>query len=173
MRGMSSETARAAMPSPATDDPFFRLAMGLAKEAVALDKKKQFDAAITKYTRASEALVEFMKVARNPGLVRLCAEKVLEYLSRAKFLWAKLHPGDQRADIPTVARVTPVHAPPKSCEGCRFYDQYCDDCQSVQFHLMRERRGENLQCPSKEIGTALQCPGGKCYGCTPGAGCDD
>ncbi len=163
--GMDTTPTKVARPPPSTGHPLFQMAMGFAKQAVALDRDKNYGAAVPNYTRAAEALVDFMGITRNPKLLQLCAEKVQEYTSRAKFLWNGLQP--------RVARVTPVHEPPRSCAGCRFYDRYRDNCRSVAWHLMRERRNEDLHCPSKETGSGLYCPGGKCYGCTPGAGCDD
>ncbi len=162
---MSTATIRDDKPPPSADQVLFQVAMQYAKAAVALDKEKRYDAAIPKYTRAAEALVDFMKTNKNPKMQQACAEKAQEYAHRAKFLWGGLQQ--------KTARVTPVQEPPASCKGCRFYDRYRDDCRSVMFHLAKERRNEDLQCPSKERGPALYCPGGKCYGCTPGAGCDD
>ncbi len=80
---------------------------------------------------------------------------------------------DIKGDKAMGFQIREVHEPPASCKGCRLYDKYRDDCRSVIWHLVKERRGEALACPSKETGSGLYCPGGKCYGCTPGAGCDD
>ncbi len=62
------------------------MAMGFARMFVALDTAKQQEVAIPKYMQAAEALVEFIKVNRNPRLQRSCAEKVQENALRAKIL---------------------------------------------------------------------------------------
>ncbi len=156
-------------PPPSTKQTLFHLAMGHAKAAVVLDQDKQYDAAAAKYVRAPEVLIDFMQVTRNPKVAQLCAEKVQEYVHRAKVLAATFPPAPALVVAGNmVAMVRRVHEPPRSCVDCRFYDQYRDDCHSVVFHLMKERRIENLPCPSKETGPGLRCRGGKCYRCTPG-----
>ncbi len=73
------------LPTPSAA-PLFRAAKQLAEEAVMLDKQREYRAAVHKYTRAVEALRDFLRVNKNPRLQQQCAAKVEEYVARAKFL---------------------------------------------------------------------------------------
>jgi len=72
------------------DSKLYQYAVKTAKEAVALDSQGKTRAAISKYQRAAEILMQFMKYNKNPQMRSLCKKNIEEYVERAKILKSHL-----------------------------------------------------------------------------------
>ena len=73
-----------------TSDKFFNAGMEAARQAVNLDRQGMFEEALEKYTRAVEALIEFLKYNKNKKLQKIVEDRMEEYLARAAYLKKKV-----------------------------------------------------------------------------------
>ncbi|MFX1343750.1 MAG: AAA family ATPase [Promethearchaeota archaeon] len=84
------------------DSKLYQYAVKTAKEAVALDNQGKTRAAISKYQRAAEILMQFMKYNKNPQMRMLCQKNIEEYVERAKILKSHLSGVSPRRVKPSV-----------------------------------------------------------------------
>ncbi|MFX1531765.1 MAG: AAA family ATPase [Promethearchaeota archaeon] len=84
------------------DSKLYQYAVKTAKEAVALDNQGKTRAAISKYQRAAEILMQFMKYNKNPQMRMLCQKNIEEYVERAKILKSHLSGVSPRRVRPSV-----------------------------------------------------------------------
>ncbi|MFW9941306.1 MAG: AAA family ATPase [Candidatus Thorarchaeota archaeon] len=84
------------------DSKLYQYAVKTAKEAVALDSQGKKRAAISKYQRAAEILMQFMKYNKNPQMRMLCQKNIEEYVERAKILKSHLSGVSPRRVRPSI-----------------------------------------------------------------------
>ncbi len=108
------------------DSKLFSFAMKEAKEAVEFDKRREYQKAINKYSRAAEILIQFAKFNKNPNLQKLCQEKIQEYVSRAKLLKAHLKPGLKRK-ITKVKPTSKKGVEAKAAEGAEAEEELTEE----------------------------------------------
>ena len=79
-----------------SDSKLLLFAKQEANQAIALEKAGQYNEAITKYQRAAEILIQFLKFNKNPIMQANIQKSVEEYINRAKSLKSKTGGGSAR-----------------------------------------------------------------------------